>query len=136
MTSGERIRHLEVEGYVVVPDLLSPTEIAHLKSLVAPMETKGTDYSDKQRGRHNIHWDHPDLANLIAHPPTLRFLEHVMGDDIIFHGAVYGLSMPGHPGISMHTDGQPYGSQIFGFAGSCPVQIRVLYYLDDLTEDV
>lgn len=136
MTSGERIRHLEVEGYVVVPDLLSPTEIAHLKSLVAPMETKGTDYSDKQRGRHNIHWDHPDLANLIAHPPTLRFLEQVMGDDIIFHGAVYGLSMPGHPGISMHTDGQPYGSQIFGFAGSCPVQIRVLYYLDDLTEDV
>jgi hypothetical protein len=44
--------------------------------------------------------------------------------------------MPGHPGISLHTDGQPWGSKIFGYAGSCPVQVRVLYYLDDLTADV
>lgn len=46
------------------------------------------------------------------------------------------MSKPGHPGISLHTDGQPYGSNIFGYAGSSPVQIRVLYYLDDLTADV
>jgi len=136
LSLGERIKHLEVEGYVVVPDVLSAEEVAHFKSLVTPMETKAADYSDKQRGRHHIHWDHPDLATLIAHPPTIRFLETVMGDDIVFLGAVYALSKPGHPGISLHTDGQPYGSQIFGFAGSCPVQIRVLYYLDDLTEDV
>lgn len=51
MTLGERIQHLEVEGYVVVPDLLSPEEIARLKTLVAPIETKAADYSDKQRGR-------------------------------------------------------------------------------------
>lgn len=136
LTLGERIRHLEIEGYVVVPNLLSAEEIAHLKSLVELLETIAADYSDKQRGRHNIHWDHPDLAGLIAHPPTVQFLEQIMGVDIIFHGAVYALSKPGHPGISLHTDGQPYGSQIFGFAGSCPVQVRVLYYLDDLTPDV
>ena len=136
LTLGERIQHLDIEGYVVVPDLLSAEEIAHLKNLVEPMETIAADYSDKQRGRRNIHWDHPDLAGLIAHPPTVRFLEQVIGADIIFHGAVYALSKPGHPGISLHTDGQPYGSQIFGYAGSCPVQVRVLYYLDDLTPDV
>ena len=48
----------------------------------------------------------------------------------------YARSEPGHPGISLHTDGQPYGSEIFGYAGSCPVLVRVLYYLDDLTPDV
>lgn len=136
LTLGERIKHLEVEGYLVMPDLLSADQVAHFKGLVAPLETKAADYSDKQRGRHNIHWDHPDLAELVAHPPTIRFLEQLLGDDIIFLGSVYALSRPGHPGISLHTDGQPYGSQIFGYAGSCPVQIRVLYYLDDLTADV
>jgi ectoine hydroxylase-related dioxygenase (phytanoyl-CoA dioxygenase family) len=48
----------------------------------------------------------------------------------------YARSEPGHPGISLHTDGQPYGSQLFGYEGSCPFMVRVLYYLDDLTPDV
>ena len=33
----------------------------------------------------------------------------------------------------MHTDGQPHGSNLFGYEGSCPRLIRVLYYLDDLS---
>ena len=33
----------------------------------------------------------------------------------------------------MHTDGQPHGSNLFGYEGSCPRLLRVLYYLDDLT---
>lgn len=136
LTTGARIKHLELEGYFVYPGLLSPVQVARFKELTAPLETKGTDYSDKQRGRRNIQWDHPEFAALIAHPPTIAFLEAALGPDIVFHGGTYALSKPGHPGISLHTDGQPYGSQIFGYAGSCPVQVRVLYYLDDLTVDV
>ena len=48
----------------------------------------------------------------------------------------YARSEPGHPGISLHTDGQPYGSAIFGYEGSVPAMVRVLYYLDDLTTEV
>ena len=136
LTLGERIRHLELEGYMVMPDLLSPAQVAQFKQLTAGLETVGTDYSDKQRGRRNVHWDHPAFAGLVAHPPTIRFLEQVLGPDLVFLGSVYSLSMPGHPGISLHTDGQPWGSKIFGYGGSCPVQVRVLYYLDDLTADV
>ena len=47
----------------------------------------------------------------------------------------YARSEPGHPGISLHADGQPYGSNIFGYEGSCPFLVRVLYYLDDLTRE-
>ncbi len=35
----------------------------------------------------------------------------------------------------MHTDGQPHGSNLFGYEGSCPRLARVLYYLDDLSEE-
>ncbi len=136
LTLGEKIKHIEFEGYLVAPDLLSAAQVTQFKQLVAPMETIPADYSDKQRGRRAIHWEHPAFAELIAHPPTITFLEEVMGPDIVFLGATYALSKPGHPGISLHTDGQPYGSHIFGYAGSCPAQIRVLYYLDDLTADV
>jgi len=136
LTLGDRIKSLELEGYVVYPDLLSPAQVAHFKQMTSTLETKGTDYSDKQRSRVDIHWDHSSFAELIAHPPTIAFLEAVLGPDIVFLGSVFAQSRPGHPGISIHTDGQPYGSKIFGYKGSCPVQIRVLYYLDDLTVDV
>src|SRR5437867_5268158 len=39
----------------------------------------------------------------------------------IFMTYEYARSEPGHPGISLHTDGQPYGSPIFGYECSCPV---------------
>ncbi len=137
LTLGERIKHIELEGYLVIPDLLSAEQVARFKKLTATLPTRAVDYSDKQRTRRDIvHWDHPEFAELIAHPPTIAFLTELLGEDIVFLGATYARSEPGHPGISLHTDGQPYGSQIFGFAGSCPVQVRVLYYLDDLTTEV
>lgn len=136
LTLGERIRQLEVEGYVVLPDLLSAEQVAKLKQITRHLETTSADYSESQRTRRAIYWDHPELAELIAYPPVVAFLTEVLGPDIIFLESAYARSEPGHPGISVHTDGQPYGSQIFGYAGSCPVQVRVLYYLDDLTPEV
>ncbi|MBC6478982.1 MAG: phytanoyl-CoA dioxygenase family protein [Hormoscilla sp. GM7CHS1pb] len=35
--------------------------------------------------------------------------------------------------MAIHTDSQPYGSEIFGMQSSAPRLVRVLYYLDDLT---
>ena len=51
-------------------------------------------------------------------------------------GYRYVCSKPGHPGISLHTDGQPYGSQIFGYEGSYPWVVTMLYHLDNQTKDV
>ncbi len=136
LTLGEKLKQIEVEGYLVLPDLLSPQQVGRFRELSDPMETNSADYSDKQRSRRDICFDHSELAMLIAHPPTLDFLRTLLGDDIIFLSATYALSLPGHPGISLHTDGQPYGSEIFGYTGSCPIQVRVLYYMDDLTTDV
>ena len=64
------------------------------------------------------------ITELIAHPPTIDFLKQVFGDEVLFLSYVYDRSEPGTPGISLHTDGQPYGSKIFGMNGSCPFTIR------------
>jgi hypothetical protein len=116
--------------------MLSPDEVAALKACAAQWPLQARDYSEHQRSRSELQWDGGIITDLIAHPPTIDFLASLFGDQIAFVHYSYDRSDPGSPGISLHTDGQPYGSTIFGFEGSCPVTVRVLYYLDDLTPDV
>ncbi|MFN8488159.1 MAG: phytanoyl-CoA dioxygenase family protein [Caldilineaceae bacterium] len=136
LTLGERIYQLEVEGYLVLPDLLTPDHIAQLKVETAQLNTFAVDYSVHQQVKPQIQFTGGPITDLIAHPPTLAFLRELFGDEIVFMSYAYARSEPGHPGISLHTDGQPYGSQIFGYEGSCPWLVRVLYYLDDLTPEI
>ncbi len=136
MTLGERIQQIEVEGYLLLPDLLDADHIAALKAQTSQFETTPVDYSDNQRGRPKIQFAGGAVTRLIAHPPTIAFLRELFGADVVMMNCDYAVSQPGHPGISLHADGQPYGSEIFGYEGSCPFLVRVLYYLDDLTPEV
>ena len=136
LTVGERIRQLEVEGYVVLPDLLDADHIARLKAQTATFETTPVDYSVHQRGRNNLEFVGGAVSDLIAFPPTLDFLRTLCGNELVLMSYDYSSSGPGHPGISFHCDGQPWGSTIFGTQFSCPKLLRVLYYLDDLTPEV
>ena len=132
----QQIQQLELEGYLVIPDLLDASEILRLKEATAELKTVAVDYSPHQQVAPNVQFASPTITGLIAHPPTTSFLKQLFGDEIVMMTYAYARSEPGHPGISLHTDGQPYGSEIFGYEGSCPVLVRVLYYLDDLSPDV
>jgi hypothetical protein len=136
LTLGEQIRQIELEGYLVLPDLLSAEHIARLKAETARLATFGVDYSVHQQVKPKVQFAGGAITDLIAHAPTIAFLRELFGDEIIFMSYAYARSEPGHPGISLHTDGQPYGSEIFGYEGSCPFMVRVLYYLDDLTPEI
>jgi ectoine hydroxylase-related dioxygenase (phytanoyl-CoA dioxygenase family) len=136
LTTGQQIQSLEVEGYVVLPDLLTADQVAALKAETALLETTAVDYSIHQRGCPAVQFAGGAITDLIAHRPTIDFLERLFGNDIVMMSYDYARSEPGHPGISLHADGQPYGSAIFGMQGSVPWMVRVLYYLDDLTAEV
>ncbi len=136
LTLGQRIQHLEVEGYLVLPDLLDSQHLERLRAETLKFETVPRDYSIHQRGRPSIQFWGGPITDLIAHPPTISFLTALFGDQIIMMSYGYDRSEPGHPGISLHSDGQPWGSKIFGHQMSCPRLVRVLYYLEDLTTEV
>ncbi len=136
LTFGEQVKMLEVDGYVVLPNVLNESKVQTLKDEIAKVETKGADYSEKQRTSSDIAFLGGETTKLIANPPTISFLEKLFGDELVVMSYAYARSEPGHPGISLHTDGQPWGSEIFGYEGSVPVLIRVLNYLEDLTVDV
>ena len=135
-TRGQQIRHLEVEGYVVFPEILEPELIAQLKAELADAEMTHTSYSIHQtRSVKQPQWHSQAVAELIGYPPMVEFLADLMGPEIVFTRGFFQRTHPGSPGISMHTDGQPHGSNLFGYEGSCPRLLRVLYYLDGLTEE-
>ena len=134
MTRPQQIRHLEVEGYVVFPDILDTDRIARIRRELADTEMCHTSYSEYQtRSTIQPQWVSRAAGELIGFPPMIEFLTAVMGPDIIFTRGFFQRTLPGSLGISMHTDGQPHGSDLFGYEGSCPRLLRVLYYLDELT---
>ena len=134
LDTAERIRRIELDGYVVIPGLLSPEQLETIRAEVDRLPTTPTDYSEHQRGHLEPQFsDCPGATEVIGHPGMLRFLEALFGDEIICTSCTFALSQPGHPGIAIHTDAQPYGSEIFGMQASSPCLVRALYYLDDLT---
>lgn len=135
MSTAERIRHLEVEGYVVLPRVLEAECIHRIKEEMADAEMWHPDYStQQQRAVIQPQWTSRAAAETIGCAPVMEFLQQLMGPDIVFTRGFFQRTLPGCPGISFHTDGQPHGSDLFGYEGSCPRLLRVLYYLDDLSE--
>lgn len=135
-TRADQIRFLESEGYVVLPGILDSELIARLKAELADIEMTPKSYSDYQTTSvEQPQWHSKTTAELIGYPPMIDFLNDLMGSDIVFTRGFFQRTHPGSPGISMHTDGQPHGSNLFGYEGSCPRLLRVLYYLDDLTPE-
>ena len=136
LTPGQRIQSLELEGYVVLPDVLSADRLAAIREELDRLPTKAADYSPHQRGCTDVQWtDSPAAIETIVNPPIIEFFQTLFGDELVCTSCAYALSEPGHPGIAIHTDAQPYGSKIFGLQASSPVLARVLYYLDDLTPE-
>ncbi len=136
MSRPEQIRHLEVEGYVVFPAILSAEVIGWMKEQLATAEMGHASYSVNQaRATTQPQWTSRAVAELIGFAPMIDFLTDLMGPEIIFTRGFFQRTLPGSPGISMHTDGQPHGSDLFGYEGTCPRLLRVLYYLDELTPD-
>lgn len=134
MSRPVQIRHFEVEGYVILPSILTPEIIAQIKREMtdAPMQAKS--YSQYQTTAiTQPQWTSRAVGELIGYPPMIDFLTDLLGPDIVFTRGHFQRTHPGSPGISMHTDGQPFGSDLFGYEGSSPKLIRVLYYLDELT---
>lgn len=134
MTRSEQLRHFEVEGYLIMPQILDAETVTRLKRELADAEMTHKSYSVYQTtGVKQPQWHSRAVCELIGFPPMIEFLKELLGSDIVFTRGFFQRTLPGSPPISMHTDGQPHGSDLFGFEGSCPKLMRVLYYLDDLT---
>ena len=82
LTTGERIRYLELEGYLVLPDLLEPEQIGAIGAELAALPLTATDYSPHKKTADDLlGHDLPKTLEAIALPPTVAFLERLFGDE-------------------------------------------------------
>ena len=136
LSAAEQLRHLEIEGYVVLPGVLDQQIIDTIKAECADLPMNKAPYSDEQTfAAEPPQWHSNTFAEVIGHPPMVDFLKRAMGDDLVFMLRHYICSGPGVPGLALHSDYQPYGSAAKGWNESSPVTLRVLIYLDDLTPE-
>lgn len=135
-SAGPRIKSLEIEGLTIVPSVLPPARVKQLRAELEDLPLHRSSYTDKQWFTHNVQWaECPAAWALINHPVTMTFLGGLFGDEVVCVSVSYSRSDPGYPGMPLHTDSHPYGSNILGGAGTSPILVRVLYYLDDLTTE-
>ena len=86
MTRAQQIRHLEVEGYLVMPSILPQDTIRKIKSEMALAPMSHTSYSTQQtRSDIQPQWVSKTVAELIGFPPIIEFLTDLMGPDIVFN---------------------------------------------------
>ena len=136
MTRSAQIRHFETEGYTILPGALDNALIGALKAELADLPMRPSFFTDAPAfSKVPPHTRGPVAAGLIAHPPTLDFVQALVGSNLVFMHCFYILSHPGAPALELHTDFQPFGSTYSGWLESCPIRVRVLYYLDDTQDD-
>ena len=135
MSLAQKIHHFEVEGYIILPQILDVEHIQLLKSELADAPMRPSSYSEAQTGLTDPQWISPAVCALIGHPPTIQFLRALLGRDIVFTLGAFLRTHPGSVEISLHTDGQPHGSSTFELEGTAPRLVRVLYYLDNITRE-
>lgn len=89
----QRIRSIELDGYVVIPDLLTAEQLDAIRGELSRLPTTAVDYSEHQRGCSNIQWtDSPTAIRVIALPAMIEFLTTLFGDELICTSCAYAVS--------------------------------------------
>jgi Phytanoyl-CoA dioxygenase (PhyH) len=107
MTDEERYL-FDLRGYLVLPQVLGPSEVAALNALIDAQDLAPPDVSvESQRFGGFLAWD-ARFRDLIDHPRLLPYLKEVLGPALRLDHA-YGIKMrAGSPGLNLHGGGTPY----------------------------
>jgi len=127
MSIRGRIKHLEIEGFTMLPGSLGAEQIARITEETTRLELQATSYSEHQRVFQKVNRTNSPCTNsMVDYQSTVSFLKELLGDDLVCTSNTFALSAPGHPGIAIHADSMSYGSTIFGNESSASILMRVL----------
>lgn len=122
----------ERDGYVIVPGFLSTETLTGLRRITATV-LDGLDAAHREKfkatGSLCNFGDHPEFAEIVAHPDVLPLLQGLGYDDIRWL-AGYLISKPGKaPPLFWHQDWWGWSEAVSYQA--TPMGIGLMYYLSD-----
>jgi len=155
LTETEIQRHIDAmldgPGYVVLPQVFTPEEIAEAKSLVMAYSTNDDNKVTHFHGHHQdrIHlqrrvWNLLNkgdiFVEMVQREPVVSIMRAFLGDEFVLGSIAANRILPGGPGQELHID-YPYwdlykrSSFPTRLNPSFPLNAQATILLDDFTEE-
>lgn len=131
LSEAERFM-FDTTGYLVVPDALTPDEVAECLQAARRLHASHPPQQWRQIGA--AYEREPAMEPLIDHPSVFPKVRALLGDYFILQSSWCTLSPPGFQGQNWHQDGSsPYEFRRLAIPTPL-VQLRVGYFLTDQSE--
>lgn len=138
---AETIRAFETEGWVVLPAVLSPREVAAARTALveaaAASEARGipTRMTELDPGGNNIRvYDlieyHPIFAELVVHEAVIPYVAHVLAHDVSVSNFSANIALPGSRPMNAHND----QSTVMPEPWTTCLTLNAIWCLDDVDE--
>ncbi|MEQ8234849.1 MAG: phytanoyl-CoA dioxygenase family protein [Gammaproteobacteria bacterium] len=133
---------LDSEGVAILRGVLSPTEIADVRSRLFEacakseadgVPTRGYAFDPDQQNRRVFHLFNldPVFIDLVQRPLALDFVRHLLGEDFLISNFSANITAPGSACMQLHAD-QGYVPPPWP---DYPYACNVAWVLDDLTDE-
>ncbi len=130
---------LERDGFCVVPDVLSPDEVAAVRTrlvAVASEEAAAGINAGRHEGPRNqrvyaLTHKGDEFLFLLEHPVLWGLMTHVLGPDFLLSSITANIAGPGGPPMALHPD-QGYVPPPWP---PYPLVANIMWMLDDFTEE-
>lgn len=125
------------KGYVLLPDLFPPQEIAEARSHIlqlAAAEPAGRFLKAGQRSRLYSLLGELDLfTRMVQHPQVIEILEAILGSDMTLSGFSAHILHPGAAPMGVHVD-YPYFTMTPPYPATPVLEVQAIWMMEDFTE--
>jgi ectoine hydroxylase-related dioxygenase (phytanoyl-CoA dioxygenase family) len=130
---------IEGNGYVLIPDVLSPTQAEEARSMVLKLAEKekleGKVLLDDKRERvYGLIYKGEIFELMVQHPIVITVVESILGYDMILGGFSAHILNPGATNMGVHVD-YPYWTMKPPFPAYPVMEIQVIWIVEDFTEE-
>ena len=123
----------EGRGYVLIPDLVSPSALAAARARLLEAAACQPNHHQRQRLYGLIYQD-PLFANLAAQPQVLAVIEAILGRDLVLGGFSAHVLHPGAGRMGIHVD-YPYWAMPDPLPAQPILEVQTIWLLEDFTAE-
>ncbi len=130
---------VEGQGYVVLPDLITPEEAKTARDLVLQLADRerqtGELVTQKAKERlYGLIYKGEIFRKLVQHPTVLSAIEAILGEDLILGGFSAHILHPQAKRMGVHVD-YPYWAMTSPYPPYPILEIQVIWLVEDFTEE-
>ena len=127
------------KGYIILPDLLTPDQAQEARSRVLELADEERPQgklliSGKKERLYGLIYKGEIFEYMVQHPKIMATIEAILGSDMTLGGFSAHILHPGAVNMGVHVD-YPYWAMQPPFPESPPLEIQVIWMVEDFTEE-